>query len=73
MLRFDPVIPEELGSLAFDVRYRGHLVNLEFTPSLARVRVDGDEGESITVAIRDDVRLVGPGETIEVKLEGRGP
>ena len=69
MLRFDPVIPEELGSLAFDVRYRGHVVNLEFTPSLARVRVDRDESAPITIVIRDDVRLVGPGDTIEVKLD----
>jgi trehalose/maltose hydrolase-like predicted phosphorylase len=68
VLRFDPVIPEELGTLAFDVGYRGHLVHLEFTPSLARVRVDRDEGAPITIAIRDDVRLVDPGDTIEVKL-----
>ena len=69
MLRFDPVIPEQLGSLAFDVDYRGHLVHLEFTTSLARVRVDHDEGEPITIAIRDDVRVVEPGGTIEVKLD----
>ena len=30
-LRLNPVIPEELGSLAFDINYRGLFVQLEFT------------------------------------------
>ena len=30
-----PSLPDELGSLAFGIRYRGHLVHLEFTPELA--------------------------------------
>ena len=37
VLRLHPVLPVELGSLAFSIRYRGHLVHLEFTPELVRV------------------------------------
>jgi trehalose/maltose hydrolase-like predicted phosphorylase len=66
VLRLHPVVPVELGSLAFSVRYRRHLVHLEFTPELARVHVDRDEGDAITVDIDGSVHAVRPGETIEV-------
>jgi trehalose/maltose hydrolase-like predicted phosphorylase len=69
-LRFDPAIPARLGSLAFDVRYRGHLVHLMFTPEQVRIRVDGAEGQPITIAVRGDRRLVSPGETVEFSLGG---
>ena len=68
VLRLHPVLPVELGSLAFSIRYRGHLVHLEFTPELAGVRVDRDEGEPITVDVAGSVHTVRPGETIEVLL-----
>ncbi len=68
LLRLDPVIPDELGSLAFSIRYRRHLVHLGFTPELARVHVDRDEGEAITVDVAGSVQSVRPGETMEVRL-----
>jgi trehalose 6-phosphate phosphatase len=70
VLRLHPVVPVELGSLAFSIRYRRHLVHLEFTPAIARVRVDRDEGEPITVDVDGCVDTVRPGETIEVLLSG---
>jgi alpha,alpha-trehalase len=69
VLRLDPVIPPELGSLAFDIRYRGHLLHLAFTPSRARIRVDEDEGATISIAVRDHTYSVGPGESIDVSLD----
>jgi trehalose/maltose hydrolase-like predicted phosphorylase len=69
VLRLNPSIPEELGSLAFDIRYRGHVVHLAFAPDVAKVRVDLAEGEPITVDIAGVVKLVEPGETLEVKLQ----
>lgn len=68
VLRLSPSIPEALGSLAFDIRYRGHIVHLEFTPDSAKVRVDLAEGEPITVDIAGFVKVVDPGEILEVKL-----
>jgi alpha,alpha-trehalase len=68
VLRLQPVLPVEMGSLKFSIRYRRHLVHLEFTPELARVRVDRDEGEAITVDVAGSVHSVRPGETIEVLL-----
>jgi alpha,alpha-trehalase len=68
ILRFDPAVPEALGAVAFTIRYRGHLVDLEFTPTVARVRVDIDEGAPITVAIRGEQHELVPGELLEVDL-----
>ena len=73
-LHLDPAIPEALGSLAFAVRYRGHLVHLELTTTAARVRVDVAEGAPITIDICGTSHLVRPGQAIEVALEPRsGP
>ena len=68
VLRLDPAIPEALGSLAFTIRYRGHLVDLEFTTTDVRVRVDIDEGAPITVVIRGEQHELVPGELLEVDL-----
>ena len=67
-LRFDPAIPEELGSLAFDVRYHGQLVHVVFTTEVARIRVDLAEGGPITVAVGAEEREVSPGELVEFVL-----
>jgi trehalose/maltose hydrolase-like predicted phosphorylase len=68
VLRFDPAIPEELGSLSFDIRYRGHVVHVELTTETASVRVDLEEGAPITVDIKGVVSEVAPGELIEVPV-----
>ena len=68
VLRLHPLLPLELGVLAFSIRFRRHLVHLEFTPQLVRVSVDPDEGEPITVDVAGSIQPVRPGETIEVAL-----
>ena len=68
VLRFNPVIPAELGSVGFDIRYRGLLLHLEFTTEVARVHVDLAEGAPITVDITGHTRTLIPGQTREVKL-----
>ena len=67
VLYFNPVIPAELGSIAFDIRYRGYLVHLEFTTEVARGSVDLAEGAPITVDIQGLRSTVVPGQTLEVK------
>jgi trehalose/maltose hydrolase-like predicted phosphorylase len=67
-LRLDPAIPEAVGSLSTTIRYRGRLVSLELTPTLARVRLDVDEGGPIQVCVRDEVHDLVPGDLVEVAL-----
>ena len=63
-----PDCPRGARLVAFTIRYRGHLVHLEFTPTVARVRVDLDEGAPITVVIRGEQHELVPGELLEVDL-----
>ena len=51
-LRLPLVLSPKLGSFPFSIRYRGHLVHLEFTSETARVGVDLGEGEPINVDSR---------------------
>jgi alpha,alpha-trehalase len=67
VVRLNPVIPEELGSLDFAIRYRGYLVHLEFTTELVRARVDPAEGEPITVEVAGVRSRLQPGQTLEVR------
>jgi trehalose/maltose hydrolase-like predicted phosphorylase len=68
-LHLHPVLPAELVSLGFSVRYRGHLVFLEFTTETVRVGVDLAEGAPITVDISGTRAVVQPGETIDMPLD----
>jgi trehalose/maltose hydrolase-like predicted phosphorylase len=69
VLRLHPSIPDELGSLAYDIRYRGQLVTLEMSPRHVRVGVDIAEGGPIVVELRGRRHHLRPGESIEVQLD----
>ena len=68
VLFFNPVIPTELGSIEFDIRYRGYLLHLDFTTALAHVHVDTAEGAPITVDIKGVASTVLPGQTLAVEI-----
>ena len=72
VLRFDPTIPTELGSVAFDIRYQGHVLHLEFSTSRARIRMDEDEGATVAVSIGAETYRLGPGEMIDVTSDRAG-
>lgn len=67
-LYVDPAIPPELRSLAFPLRYRGHVVHLDITPEWVRLRVDADDFEPITVVVAGGRYQIGPGDVVEVGL-----
>jgi alpha,alpha-trehalase len=69
VLRFAPLIPDELGSLSFDIRYRAHIVHLAFTTDSATIGVDADEGAPVTVEVYGNTSVVQPGETLTVPLD----
>ncbi len=67
VLFLNPVIPVEVGSMEFDIRYRGYLLHLRFTADVARIHVDDAEGGPIAVDIKGNRSTVLPGEVYEVK------
>lgn len=69
-LQLDPVIPPELGRLGFSIRYQGHLLHLDLATDQVRVNLDpADHGLPITLRIRGEDRVLGPGQSVEVALE----
>ena len=68
VLRLHPAIPVELGSLAFEVRYRRHVVGIEITPTTATVRVGRSDESPLEIEIEGVCHVLDPGDTIEVAL-----
>ncbi|MFB7945520.1 glycoside hydrolase family 65 protein [Kitasatospora phosalacinea] len=63
-LWLDPRLPSALGSLAMDLRYRGHWgVRITVDRKNATVALDPDRQEPVTVRLRGTVARVGPGES----------
>jgi alpha,alpha-trehalase len=71
VLFLNPAIPAEVGSLEFDIRYRGYLLHLQFTAEQTRVHVDAAEGGPITVDVKGMTSTVLPGRTLEVQTSSR--
>jgi trehalose/maltose hydrolase-like predicted phosphorylase len=68
VLFFNPVVPPEVGSIEFDIRYRGYLLHLQFTTDMARFHLDLAAGAPITISIKGATSTVPPGQTLEVKI-----
>jgi trehalose/maltose hydrolase-like predicted phosphorylase len=68
VLRLHPVIPRELQSLAFQVRYRRHLVDIEVTTERAAVRVGLSDEPPLEVEIEGTHYALEPGHAIDVPL-----
>ena len=67
VLRLHPVVPAELGTLSYDVRYRGHVVMIEVEPTTLHVRLDADHATApITLEVRGERYLLGPGQSISI-------
>jgi alpha,alpha-trehalase len=69
VLRLNPSIPDELGTLAFAVRYRGRAVRLEFTKTSARVSVDPVGARPIVVDCKGETVEIAPGAAYEFRLD----
>lgn len=72
-LRVAPMIPTELESLAFNIRYHGQLLRLAFTTSTLEVRADPADGEPITLVVHGKSVLLEPGHTVELSLADERP
>ena len=67
-LWLDPAIPDELGELRFEIRYRGHVLDFHITPDHLSVTTRPSEAQPIRVGIRDRVIEVPAGTTETVPL-----
>jgi alpha,alpha-trehalase len=60
-----PLWPEELGRLAFPLRYRGHRLHLEVNGRRAKISSDSEQANVIDIECRGRVERLMPGHTIE--------
>ena len=63
------VIPNELGSLAFQIRYRRHLVDIEVTTERAIVRVGMSDEAPLELEIEGNQCSLEPGRVLDVRLK----
>ena len=67
-LHFNPMLPEELGSIRAKLRYRRQVLDIEATRDVLRISSRSFTTSPITVAYRGHFRDVAPGETYEFHL-----
>jgi alpha,alpha-trehalase len=70
ILRFNPVLPDELGHLHMHIRYRGHALTIDITPEELTVKDTLTTAGPIRVAVRDEIFELpaGGGKTFTVAL-----
>jgi alpha,alpha-trehalase len=70
ILRFNPVLPDELGHLHMHIRYRGHALTIDITPEELTVKDTLTTAGPIRVAVRDEIFELpaGGGKTFTVTL-----
>ena len=67
-LHFNPVLPDQLHRLKFQMRYRHHKLTVEINHDLLKVTSSHSNTTPITIAYRADIRSLTPGGTIEFRL-----
>jgi len=67
-LHFNPVLPDQLHRLKFQMRYRRHKLTVEINHDLLKVTSASFNISPITISYRAEVRDLAPGGTIEFRL-----
>jgi alpha,alpha-trehalase len=68
VLWVDPLLPDQLRKLEFDLRYRGHCLWLTFTAASARIVSSPSPAGPVAVGFRGNVRQLAPGDSVEFAL-----
>jgi alpha,alpha-trehalase len=68
VLWFDPAIPEELGSVEFEINYRGHRVEVRITTDILRLSTIPSDVAPIRVGFRNEMVTLAPGAEVLFSL-----
>jgi alpha,alpha-trehalase len=68
VLFFDPALPDDLGSVNVQLRYRRQVLDVRATREVLSIRSRSFTADTITVAYRNRVRAIAPGEACEFRL-----
>jgi alpha,alpha-trehalase len=67
-LYFDPVLPDDLGRVTIQLRYRRQILDVDVDHEMLRIASRPFPALAITVAYRGRFRDVAPGDTYEFRL-----
>jgi trehalose/maltose hydrolase-like predicted phosphorylase len=67
-LRFNPVLPEQLKRLSFRMRYRGHSLAMDVTPTSLAIASDPSDVEAISIVVDEQTLILQPGTRRSIRL-----
>jgi trehalose/maltose hydrolase-like predicted phosphorylase len=67
-LWFNPVLPDELSRLNFQLRYRRHSLHVDITDDVLSVASESASADPVTIRVKDETRRLAPGESVQILL-----
>lgn len=68
VLWLNPVLPEEIGCLEFQLRYRSHWINLQFTHRKLTITIDKGWFEEVKIGVKGEVYTFQTGDRREFSI-----
>jgi alpha,alpha-trehalase len=68
VLWFDPCLPDELGRLRMQIRYRRHNLSIEITPDKLKIMACRAREKPIEIGYKEEVHILEQGKTLEIEL-----
>jgi len=70
---FNPVLPDELSRLGFQLRYRRHSLHVDIADDMLSVASEPAFTGPITIRLKGETRRLAPGETVQIALAKKLP
>jgi alpha,alpha-trehalase len=68
VLWFNPCLPDELGRLRMQIRYRGQNLSIDITPEKLKVTACKGKEKPIKIGYKEEIRELEEGKTLEIQL-----
>jgi alpha,alpha-trehalase len=69
VLWFNPCLPEELGRLRMQIRYRGHDLCVEISPDKLKISAGRAREKPIKIGYKADLHILEEGKSLEIPLK----
>lgn len=69
VLGFNPCLPENMGRLRLQIRYRGHNLSIEIVPGKLRVTAGRSHERPIKIGCKGDIHELEEGKTLSLSPE----
>jgi trehalose/maltose hydrolase-like predicted phosphorylase len=69
MLRFDPLLPEDLGELHFTIQYRNNWLDIDLCPGHLTIHTQPSSASPVEVNVRGERQTISPGSRVRFEIE----